>query len=389
MGDFQLRKLFRVSEDLELKASGVLRRTLWRVLDDMPAAGKRRLLAFLTGVGRRPAAGAEALRVEMPFVAIGLAEQRLVLQRLPQVRARERERELESERSWRARASERARERDNGVSGGLTSACRRPTPARIPWSCRTTGRPCWPSSPRAGARQSPGRRAASAGRRPSAWSPPSRRDPPSAGETAGARPCLSLCPPLSSPLPFSLLLCLSLSRILSPSPSLSFSPSLLRSEKHAPRGPLTAGPSPPPGGTATAPQHTVLGGAAVPGRTAPCHPARPQPPRVADCPPLQSAELPWRAGAAAGECGASFAAPFPHPCIVRSLALFAALFSSHPCSRRVFPRHLWWHLAWPAEHRAARQGGAAWHAGQEQRLAILMTKKFELALACEDYGLDA
>ena len=98
MGDFQLRQLFRVSEDLELKASGVLRRTLWRVLDGMPAAGKRRLLAFLTGVGRRPAAGAEALRVEMPFVAIGLAEQRLVLQRLPQVRAGGRERAGERER---------------------------------------------------------------------------------------------------------------------------------------------------------------------------------------------------------------------------------------------------------------------------------------------------
>ena len=83
--DFSMRELFLVTEDAELKSTPELRTALWSGLDGLgPTDRRRRLLEFLTGVGRMPAPGAEPLRVEMPLTAFGLAEQRQALRRLPQ-----------------------------------------------------------------------------------------------------------------------------------------------------------------------------------------------------------------------------------------------------------------------------------------------------------------
>ena len=82
-----LRTVFRVMMDDELAEGGssaTMGRLLWQVLGSWPAAKKRRFLEFVTGSERLPAPGTELLKVESPFVAMGMVEHRQQLGMLPQ-----------------------------------------------------------------------------------------------------------------------------------------------------------------------------------------------------------------------------------------------------------------------------------------------------------------
>eukprot|EP00798_Chlamydomonas_sp_ICE-L_P021591 gene21591-28590_t len=76
----ELRKLFRVVMDKELSQGDML----WQVLESWPDERRRAFLQFVTGVSRMPLPGSELLKVEAPFVALGVTEHKNHLGMLPQ-----------------------------------------------------------------------------------------------------------------------------------------------------------------------------------------------------------------------------------------------------------------------------------------------------------------
>jgi hypothetical protein len=64
--DFDIRTIFKVNMDSDLEACEPLKETFWEVVDSLAPAAKRKLLLFVTGVGRLPAKGTEFLAIENP-----------------------------------------------------------------------------------------------------------------------------------------------------------------------------------------------------------------------------------------------------------------------------------------------------------------------------------
>lgn len=56
----------------------------WEVVNAWPRERKLQLLLFVTGSSRLPLPGSELLKIEAPFVALGLAEHKAQLGMLPQ-----------------------------------------------------------------------------------------------------------------------------------------------------------------------------------------------------------------------------------------------------------------------------------------------------------------
>ena len=77
--------VFRVVYDSDLigKRNAVLRETLWSIVQGWPRARQLDFVHFVTGSRVLPAAGAEALRVELPHVPLGMQEQVAMLSMLP------------------------------------------------------------------------------------------------------------------------------------------------------------------------------------------------------------------------------------------------------------------------------------------------------------------
>lgn len=82
-----LRKAFRLVVDTQLQGGGAseaLGDALWSTVGSWSAPMKRKFLVFVTGSDRLPAPGAELLKVELPFVALGAADLREQMGMLPQ-----------------------------------------------------------------------------------------------------------------------------------------------------------------------------------------------------------------------------------------------------------------------------------------------------------------
>jgi len=87
MGTASLRipEVFRVVYDTDLrgKRNGPLREALWSIVHQWPRSRQLDFLHFVTGSKVLPANGAEALRVELPHVPLGIQEQVAMLTLLP------------------------------------------------------------------------------------------------------------------------------------------------------------------------------------------------------------------------------------------------------------------------------------------------------------------
>jgi actin-related protein len=78
------RDVFRIETDRELLQCEPLHSALWAVVQAFPVPLKRKFLTFVTGINQLPAKQTEFLKVEMPFIAVGLDEHQQLLHMLPQ-----------------------------------------------------------------------------------------------------------------------------------------------------------------------------------------------------------------------------------------------------------------------------------------------------------------
>lgn len=78
-----LRSVFHVTYDAEMAACPEMQEALWSVVDAWPASKQRKLLRFVTGLASKPAPKSQHLRIEAPFLAFGLEDQRVALRSLP------------------------------------------------------------------------------------------------------------------------------------------------------------------------------------------------------------------------------------------------------------------------------------------------------------------
>ncbi|GIL54422.1 hypothetical protein Vafri_9959 [Volvox africanus] len=112
-----LSSLFRVVLDDELSGnSAVLIELLWAVMAEWPPERRLRFVEFVTGTPRLPLPGSELLKIQAPFVAMGVAEHRATLGMLPQ--AHTCDNLLELPNYWESLLAVR------GVRGGPTAVAR-------------------------------------------------------------------------------------------------------------------------------------------------------------------------------------------------------------------------------------------------------------------------
>ncbi|GIL74172.1 hypothetical protein Vretimale_4802 [Volvox reticuliferus] len=112
-----LSSMFRLVLDDELSGnSAVLMELLWAVMAEWPPERRLRFVEFVTGTSRLPLPGSELLKIQAPFVAMGVAEHRATLGMLPQ--AHTCDNLLELPNYWESLLAVR------GVRGGPTAVAR-------------------------------------------------------------------------------------------------------------------------------------------------------------------------------------------------------------------------------------------------------------------------
>ena len=82
--DFDIRIVFKVNMDSDLEACEPLKEVFWEVVDSLAPAKKRKLLLFITGVGRLPAKGTEFISIENPNMQYSAEDAKKNLAMIPQ-----------------------------------------------------------------------------------------------------------------------------------------------------------------------------------------------------------------------------------------------------------------------------------------------------------------
>ena len=80
---FNIRELFRIRQDDDVKDCPALFHALFSVVDDLSAVNKRMFLKFVTGIDKLPLPGSETIKIDSPFMCFSDEEHAINLMRLP------------------------------------------------------------------------------------------------------------------------------------------------------------------------------------------------------------------------------------------------------------------------------------------------------------------
>ena len=81
--DFQIRELFHIRTDNDVKECPELFDALFSVVDTLDSKDKRAFLKFVTGIDKLPLPMSETIKIDSPFMCFSDEEHRINLQRLP------------------------------------------------------------------------------------------------------------------------------------------------------------------------------------------------------------------------------------------------------------------------------------------------------------------